>query len=170
MGIKGGTRYKPHRLQDLTGVVSAKDLGAWEVFDARGTSGSIVGKLIARDKVYGLRHPTLGLRYACGTCSLIFGAVTSCMQHRYKEHPTRPPKAEVVKAKPRAVEVATEAPADRQMTIDEVGLDMAGPALVEGVAAIVASRINARQRVSELEDRVKALEAKLASIRALTEG
>jgi hypothetical protein len=170
MVAKQGARYRPHRLLELEGVVSLKDLGPWQVFDAIGTSGSIVGRPIAREKVYGLRHPERGERFACGTCGLVYGAVTTCMQHRYKEHPFRTSAAvEVAKPKPRPV-VATSAPEQLVMEIDEAGLDVAAPAILKGMSAIVASRTHARQRVAELEAENTALRSQLAAIRQIVGG
>lgn len=146
-------------LVKLQGVRSVDDLGPWHVIDAVATAGSQAGKVFRRERVYGLRHPTAGIRYACGPCGETYPTVAGADRHRQKTHPTR-------HGGPRqTLEVARQDVAEpRQMTFDEVGLDTIGPAIAEGVAAIVASRQGLRERMAGLEAENTALREALTRI------
>lgn len=165
-----GRPYVPIPLIKLQGVRSVDDLGPWVIVDAVPLVGSQAGKVLHRERVYGLKHPTAGTRYACGQCGDTYPTLTAADKHRQRTHPFRKGGARqaLVVADQRGVTAVPAAePEPRQMTFDEVGLDTVGPVLAEGVAAIVASRQGLRDRVRRLETENNELRALLASITKL---
>lgn len=149
----------------LQGVRSPTDLGPWSVTDAAPAGGKDAGKPFRRERLYALKHPVVGIRFACGQCHLTYDTLGGADTHRAKEHPfpRGGDRRELTAVKPREV---TPQPVDepRQMTFDEVGLDTIAPAIAEGVAAIVASRQGLRDRVKQLEAENTELRAALAGI------
>ncbi len=163
-------------LVKLQGVRSVTDLGPWSVTDAAPAGGKDAGKPLRRERVYALRHPTVGVRYACGQCHDTYDTLGGADTHRVREHPfpLGGDRREITRAKPRAVAITEPEPGrPRQMSFDDVGLDTVGPHIAEGVAAIVASRQGLRERVRQLEAENAELRAALAGIAVIiksTEG
>jgi hypothetical protein len=143
------------------------DLGSWSVIDAVVAGGRDAGKAHRRERVYAVRHPTAGVRYACGQCHDTYATLGGADGHRAKEHPfpRGGDRREIVTVDPRKVVAEQQPePQPRQMTFDEVGLDTVGPHIAEGVAAIVASRQGLREQVKRLQAENSELRAALAGI------
>ncbi len=149
---KGGP---PIALLALEGVKGLADLGPWVVEDARSNRGTP----ISREVCYAVRHGKTGVtRVVCPECGQTYGTTMATFLHRRDYHGLKvgangardrrrkAPTKDVARPEPRAVEVAAEPGPQRhhQMTIDEAGLDLAAPAILEGMAAIITSRANAR--------------------------
>lgn len=155
----------------LPGVISGVDLGPWEAFTANYKSGGRA-RTVSRELIYGIEHTSGVRRFVCARCSQTYPNRHACETHRKDTHgPESVGGSARFKRPSSAIEVApTPAPpapaeaAPEQMTIDDIGLDLAGPAFIEGVTALVSSRLNARARVKELEAENASLRAKLVRI------
>lgn len=172
MNLKDLPRVVP--LLKLPGVLDEKNLGPWDAFTVSYTS---TGKTrwVSRDLTFGVRHISQVERFVCAACLDTWPNRNGAETHRKDVHGSQPnggyrqPVGTDPVATERAAPAALARPEPEQMTIDEIGLDLAGPALVEGVAAIVASRANARQRAKDLERENDKMRAMLEKIKTLLE-